>query len=135
MTGAAASEWTLDLLFLHSEAQVLQTAQMLREEWRIQVRAPRAVACIRSAYAKAFAAQGVTLVSFKQIPFPRVAPYSTAFRLVTTAATQALVVEIVAIGRSRTSISLVLTGLSRDQAAIHAAALRYARILAGRIRA
>jgi hypothetical protein len=58
MTGAAESEWTLGTLDLDSEAQVLQTARMVREEWRIQVQAPGAVACVRSDAAKTFAAEG-----------------------------------------------------------------------------
>ena len=135
MTGAAETHWTLEALALDSEAQVFQTAQMVRDEWRIQVQTPAAVACYHSYTARAFAAAGVKLVSFKQIPFPHVAQHSTAFRLVASAAGQRVVTELVLLGRSRTEIGLSVSGLPAEQAAISTAARRYARILAGRIKA
>jgi hypothetical protein len=139
LTGTAASDWTRGTLELSSDTDVLKTAQMLRREWQIQVQASGAIACIRGQTAKAVAAEGGKLVSFKRIPFPHLATYSAAFRMVAefTAGGDRvrLMREAALVGRSRTGVTVTVTGFASQQRAISAAALRSARILVGRIQA
>jgi hypothetical protein len=139
LTGVAETEWLRGGLDVNSATDVLQSARMVQAEWQIQVRAPGAVACLRSYTAKSIAAQGGKLVSFKRIAFPHIDHYTAAFRLVITLPVQGTKVratqETVLFGRSRTATTLSVTGVLGARSAIHAAAVRYARILDRRIRA
>jgi hypothetical protein len=135
LTGAAETRWLNAPFLVDSEAEVLQTARMVRQEWRIQIQAPGAIACLRTQLAKGLAPQGATLVSFSRVPFPRLAPYTAAFRVVASAQGARVVVDVVLLGRSRTEVSLTVLGPAAQQQQIAAAATRYARILAGRIKA
>jgi hypothetical protein len=135
LTGAAETRWTQAPFVIDSQAQVLQTAQMVRQEWRIQVQAAGAIPCLRTQLAKEFAAQGAQVVSFKRVPFPQVAPYSTEFRVGASAQGVRVVVEVVLVGRGRTEATLTVLGPAAQQSAALAAAVRYARIVAGRIKA
>lgn len=134
-TGAAASDWTRAPLVVVNQGEVLQTARMVQEEWRIQVQQPRAIACLASQFDKELATGGGKVISFKRIPFPRLAPYSAAFRLVARQSGALIAFELAWVARSRTQIWVNVGGPATEQAAIHAAAVRYARILAGRIKA
>jgi hypothetical protein len=135
LTGAAETRWLNAPFLVDSEAEVLQTAQMVRQEWRIQIQAPGAIACLRTQLAKGLATQGVTLVSFRRIAYPRLAPYTAAFRIAASAQGTRVVVEVVLLGRGRTEVSVTVLGPAAQQPQIAAAAARYAGILAGRIKA
>jgi hypothetical protein len=135
LTGAAETRWLSAPFLVDSEAEVLQTAQMVRQEWRIQIQAPGAIACLRTQLAKGLAPQGATLVSFRRVPFPRLVPYTAAFRVVASAQGNRVVVEVVLLGRGRTEVSVTVLGPAAQQPQIAAAAARYARILARRIKA
>jgi hypothetical protein len=135
LTGAAETRWLSAPFLVDSEAQVLQTAQMVRQEWRIQIQAQGAIACLRTQLAEGLAQQGATLVSLERIAFPRVVPYTAAFRVVASAQATRVMVEVVLLARSRTEVTLTVLGPAAQQSQIAAAAARYARILAGRIKA
>jgi hypothetical protein len=138
LTGAADAVWSRGTRQLNSQTEVLQTAQMVRQEWRLQVTAPGAVACLRSVLAKTFTAGGGTLVSFKLISFPKLAPYTAAFRLAADVPVQStklrVVSEVVLVGKDRAEVELTVSDLGSAQQAVSADALRYARILAKRVK-
>jgi hypothetical protein len=128
-TGAAASDWDRGAVYVGTQTDVLQTARMVRREWQIQVLDPRAIPCMRRILKRQLAAQGVTLVSLKRMPFPQIAMYSRAYKAVTRSGGQTITMEQVLVGRSRTEIALTVLGVPPAQA------LRLARILVRRIRA
>jgi hypothetical protein len=138
LTGAADTRWRRLTREVNTQAEVLQTAAMVRQEWRLQVTAPGALACLQSVLAKSFRAGGGTLVSFKRISVPKLAPYEAAFRLVAEAPLQTtkvrVVVEVVLLGKNRTEVEVTVSDLAAAQSADSAAALHYARILATRIK-
>jgi hypothetical protein len=114
LTGAAETDWKHPGLELETEAQVLQTAAMVKLDWQRTVLDPAAVSCLKSQLEKQFSgANGTTLVSFRRIAFPHVGTYSRAY--VTTvdiaagAATVPVVVENVLVGRGRTEITITAT--------------------------
>jgi hypothetical protein len=139
LTGAAGTDWRRLGLEFHSEANVFQTAQMVRREWQLQVQAPAAVPCLRSVFARTLAAAGARLVSFERIPFPRIAPYAAAFRAVVDDKSQGqaarMMFETILVGRGRTEIVLTTSGPYGARTTISEEGLRLARILVGRIRA
>jgi len=135
LTGAAETEFSQAALDFDSEAQVLATARMVKLDWQRVVLTPGLLPCLRSQTAPA----GAKLVSLRKIPFPRLATYTAAFRLVTdvraSGSTVRLFVDIVLVGRNRTEITLRTTAPYTARAAVKAAEVRLARILVGRIRA
>ena len=128
-TGAAATEWDGGAAFVGTQTDVLQTARMVRRQWRMQVLDPRAIPCMRRIMRRRLAEQGVTLVSLRRMPFPQLATYSRAYKAVVRAGGQTFTMEMVLVGRSRTEINLTVIGVPPAEA------LRLARILVKRIRA
>lgn len=128
-TGAAATDWDRGAVYVGTQTDVLKTARMVRRQWQIQVLDPRAIPCMRDILKKQLAAQGITLVSMKRMPFPQLATYSRAYKAVLRAGGQTMTMEQVVVGRSRTEINLNVLGTPPAEA------LRLARILVGRIRA
>jgi hypothetical protein len=139
LTGEAANRWIRpdSGLEVTTQTNVVQTSQMAREEWQIQVKAPAAIACIRRTYAATIVAAGGTFVSFKEISFPRIATYAAAFELRgrLPSSHEQIVAEIVLIGRSRTQIGLGVGGPQSARRMVATESLRLARILVGRIEA
>jgi len=136
VTGAAEADWTRGSREADSQAEVLQTPAMVAGEWRQQVQAPAAVACLRAVTAAALAKSGAKQVSFKQIPFPHVAPYTKAFRILASVSTQgftaSVVEEVVVMAKGRTEMTLFVSGFGSVQKSVAADAIRYAKIVAGR---
>jgi hypothetical protein len=138
LTGAARSSFRAATRTVESQIQVLQTKQMVAAEWKLQVTAPGALACLRSSLAKALASSGAKLVSFTKVSFPRLTSQSIAFRLVLEAQLQGStireVVEEVLVGKGRTEIELTISDLAAAQSAVAADALHYTRIIVGRVK-
>jgi hypothetical protein len=135
VTGAAASDWKSGLSEIQTQTDVLQTAQMVRKEWQLQIQAPGALACLRTILRQQFASGGARLVSFMRIPFPHVATYTIAFRIVAASNALKVVIEVALFGRSRTEVELTLAGAYGARGAIASETKRLARILAARIEA
>ncbi len=113
VTGAADSTWTYGPNSLESLAVVLRTADMVRSDWARSVRTSGAAACAASSLGK-FAGANVKVVSYGKVSFPRVAPFTTAFRfalaLTTQGVTIPLVVDTVLVGKGRTELTLTSGG-------------------------
>jgi type II secretory pathway pseudopilin PulG len=98
----------------------------------------RVLPCLRSTTTKGLPA-GATVVSSKRLPFPHVAPYTAAFRLITDvhapSGTVRLFVDLVLFGGGRTESSLTATAPYSTRVPVEAAEVRLATILAARVRA
>jgi hypothetical protein len=128
VTGDAASRWTDAPYGVFSEIEVLQSAEMVRREWKAQIATPAAVPCIRSSFAKSIAAAGNTFISFKRIPFPRLATYSAGFRLVATVNGHRLVNDSAALATGRAEIVVSVVAVVSQRQYVAAETKRLARI-------
>jgi hypothetical protein len=139
LTGAAESVWSGGAgLYVDSETQVLRTPRMVSLDWQRTFKAPGALPCFRRVLTKAFGSKA-TLVSFKQVAFPHVAPYAARFRLITDEKANGrkvrYVADVVVVGRSRTEITLTGIAVAARQSTVSATTRRLARILLSRARA
>jgi hypothetical protein len=134
LTGAASTQWKAGSREIDTQIELLQTAPMVAAEWRLQITKPGAVACLKSVLAQSFTSGGGTLVSFKEIAFPKLAQYTAAFRLVGAVQNIRVVVQVVLVGKGRTEVELTVSDLAAAQSAVAADALHYARILVGRVK-
>jgi hypothetical protein len=137
LIGAAETSWDKKTAFeIDSEAQVLQTAAMVRRDWRRSVLAPQVLPCLREAFRKALTSK--LPVTVRRIAFPRLTTYTRAYRFLAklTAGGQTMTIEsdFVALGAGRDEVSLTLTAVGRTSASLRAEALRLARVLAHRMR-
>jgi hypothetical protein len=125
-------------LVLQTDAQVLKTRAMVASDWKRSVVDPRALACFCHLLTKQLPA-GESLVSFKRRTFPKLAQYAAAYRMLVKvrAGGQSVlvVVDVVQVGRSRTELTLTMSGPAAARTAIAAAEVRVARSLLARVRA
>jgi hypothetical protein len=134
VVGAAASAWRHQGLELQSQANVLQTAAMVRTDWQRSIVDPRATTCLRTTLLKELGA-GAKLVRFGVAAFPRVAPLVRAYRGVVTVSGTKVIVDVVAIGKGRTEIELTTAAPLAADAVIRIAERRLAEKLVARVRA
>jgi hypothetical protein len=133
LTGAAEADFrnTSGLEF-DSEVQVFGTARMVTLDWQRTVLSPNAIPCLRSHIVKGLGS-GSKLVSFTRIVLPRLATYTTGFRVVidvtSKKGTTSVMLEPVLIGTGRTEITLTAIAPTSAQASVSAAAVRLARLL------
>jgi hypothetical protein len=139
VTGAAASDWTrfpygADLeRSVSVQTEVLQTAKMLRREWRLQIDASAFVPCFRHFLAKWYVGARGRLLSFRRVSLPRVAPASAAYRIVgTIGALQPDTTEFALVGKGRTEIELSVFAPRSATNWVAVQTVRVARLLARR---
>jgi hypothetical protein len=139
VNGAAETVFKQPAIQFDSEAQVLQTAHMVKLDWQRTVIAPQILPCLRIAVAKS-AGTSAHVTSIRRTAFPRVATFTSAIRILldvkpsgsTTPVT--VFVDVVLVGRGRTEITLTTTAPLLASTAVRAAEIRLARILAARVR-
>jgi hypothetical protein len=139
VNGAAETVFKQPAIQFDSEAQVLQTAHMVKLDWQRTVIAPQILPCLRIAMAKS-AGTSAHVTSIRRTAFPRVATFTSAIRILldvkpsgsTTPVT--VFVDVVLVGRGRTEITLTTTAPLLASTAVRAAEIRLARILAARVR-
>jgi hypothetical protein len=136
LTGAAKSEFKMQGASITSESNVLQSPAMVAAEWRRSFGSSTYMACARKVVMDTDEAN-VKFVSFKKIAFPKLAQYSTRYRMVAdygdAGSSVRVLVDIVMLGRGRTEISLILTVPYADRAAADAAERQLATLLVSRI--
>jgi hypothetical protein len=136
VTGAAASEFRSTGIDIRSEAHLLRTPRMLALDWQRTVIAPEVLPCLRQGVTKGIAGAGTRLVSLKRVAFPRITSRTAAFRalLDVTSGGQSIrvLVDIVAIGKGRTELTLTTSAPYVALASVVPAEVRLARILAAR---
>lgn len=138
LTGAAETDFRHPGLQLRSSAQVLKTRSMVARDWKRTVVDPRAFPCTRHLLTKQLTSNE-RLVSLRKLAFPRLARYAAAYRVLITVRTQGhkvlVLVDIVLVGRSRTELTLTVTGPAAARTSISQAEVRLARGLLARVRA
>jgi hypothetical protein len=138
LTGVAESHFTRAALDFRSDAQVLQTAQMVRLDWQRSIETSGVVPCLRSSLVKSLGSVA-KVVSFAKRAFPQVATYAAAYRALVDIQVQGktvgLLIDLVVFGRNRTELTLTVTAPAAAAATISAAEARLARILVARARA
>jgi hypothetical protein len=138
LTGSAETQWKRPGLEIQSDAQVLATPKMVRLDWQRTVVAPQMLSCMRSALAKKFGSGTTRFVSARWVPFPRLATYTRALRVVldveSAGGTVPVVLDTVLAGRGRTEVTLTTTAPLVAATAVRAAEIRLARLLVARIR-
>jgi hypothetical protein len=132
LTGAAESDWTGSGRIVGSDADILQTARMVRLDWQRSV-TPAGVACTVTH-------AGATNVTVARVAFPRMAPYTSDFRASYGVNANGTVVrevfELAAVGTGRTEISVGEIMLApAPLSALHADLVGLARIMLGRMSA
>lgn len=132
--GAAAATWHHQGLQLDSQANVLQTAAMVRNDWRRTVTDPRVTPCLRSSLLKSLGS-GAKLVHFGVIAFPHVTSLTRCYRAVVSANGAKVLVDIIAVGKGRTEIELEMVAPLAADSVIRAAEHRMATKLAARAKA
>jgi hypothetical protein len=140
LNGAAETAFKQPGIQFDSEAQVLETAHMVKLDWQRTAIAPQILPCLRTAAAKN-AGTASHVVSIRRISFPRLATYTTAIRILfdvksPSATTPVRVfVDVVLVGRGRTELTLTTTAPLLANSVVRPAEVRLAKVLAGRIRA
>jgi hypothetical protein len=138
LVGAAESAWKNTGLQIDSEAQVLKTPGMVRLDWQRTVLAPQVEPCLRGALVKQLGGKG-NLVSFERLGFPRVGPFTRAYRSLVDvpngAGTVRVMFDVVLVGKGRTEITLTTVAPYAAEAIVSPAEIRYAKLLAARVRA
>ncbi len=141
LTGAAETKFQQPGIEFDSEAQVLQTPEMVKLDWQRTVLAPQLLPCLRVGLAKTVPSTKATIVSVRRIAFPRITAQTAAIRALvdvkagTSPVPVRLFVDIVLVGRGRTEMSLTTTALYVNDKVTRAAEARLALILASRARA
>jgi hypothetical protein len=111
---------------------------MVARDWERTVADPRAIACLRGAVTRGLTSSE-RLVSFRRLPFPRLATYATAYRALIDVSVQGtharVLADLVLVGKSRTEVTLMLAAPASAGASIAAADVRLARSLLARVRA
>ncbi|HZQ81049.1 MAG TPA: hypothetical protein VFB25_03620 [Gaiellaceae bacterium] len=140
LTGAAESDWKNTGLEIDTEAQVLQTEQMVTLDWQRTVADPAAFSCTKALVKKNFSKAGpIKFVSFIKLPFPRIGKHTQAFLttldVTSNGTTARVVVEDILIANRRTEISISSTTQAVEAKAVAAADVRLASVLVARAKA
>jgi hypothetical protein len=138
LTGAAKSEFKAQGAMISSESNVLQTPGMVAAEWRRSFGSSTYTACARKVVANTGEAN-VKFVSFKKVAFPKLAQFSTRYRMIAdygeAGSTVRVLVDVVILGQGRTEISLIVSTPYADRAAADVVERRLAQVLLGRVTA
>ena len=138
LTGAARTTFQRIGFEFDSQSGVLKTRRMVALDWRRSVLAPGVVPCLRRSIGQGLG-PNAKVVSFRKLPFPKLATYNALFRGVVSVQAQGKTVrvltDLVLVGRSRTELTLTVVGPASAKSAISAAERRLARALIARARA
>lgn len=137
LIGAASTRWNAGPLRLDSQTGVLRTAKMVKLDWERTVTDRRVLPCLREAFAKQAKPAGEKLISLGWIPTPRLATFAKEYRLKMALTSQVpavkIAVDALVFGAGRDELSLIASGLAKDEPAFHALQLQLARRLAKRL--
>jgi hypothetical protein len=138
LNGASKVVYKRSGLQIESKVDVLATPRMVQLDWQRTVTSPRMLACLRTSFAKSGSAT-TKFVSFKPVAVPRLAVFSSAWRILWDVKGASGVVrvmtDIVLVGRGRTEVTLSTTARLADASLVVPLELRLAATLAARIRA
>jgi hypothetical protein len=140
ITGAAATHFShVGALDLRSEARVMQSPRMVRLDAKRTFEHPNVLSCLRRLFSPVTARAGGTLVSLNRRPFPKIAPYTARFRVISRVNPNpgpkiAFLTDIVVLGKGRHEVTLTITAPLRERAALDEAEVSWAKLLLSRVR-
>ena len=137
ITGAAESEFSAPGAMVSSSVQVYKTTRMIELDWQRTVMAPEVTKCVSRDVAAGLS-DGARVVSMKRMSFPKLATYSARYRLVledTKAESLRVLIDVVLVGRGRTSVAITLSTPYANRGEADAAEVRLARLMLTRIKA
>ncbi len=136
--GAAHTMWSHDVTTVDSVSEVLQSPHMVELDWQRSVLSPQLLPCLRTAVAQQVGS-GVHFVSLQKLSFPQVATHTAAYRAVmdvpASGSTVRVFFDLVVFGRGRTEVTLAMIAPYANAKSVMQTEIRYARLLASRIRA
>jgi hypothetical protein len=140
LTGAAETDWKHAGLEIDTEAQVLQTAEMVKLDWQRTVTDPHAIPCLESELKKSLSgAASAKFVSFKRLSFPHIGTFSRAYLttidVTSSGKTVPVVIEVVLVGSKRTELTMTSTTAKALQSVVAPENIRLARKLVARAKA
>jgi hypothetical protein len=140
MTGAAqATYFHSSGIGFDTVSQVMQTAKMVRLDWQRTVLDPRVTPCVRYRMQQDARGSTYTFLSLKPLSFPRVAPFTHAWRVLyddkASGKKVRIFLDLVGIGVGRTEILMSVSGPLVGADAVVDAEVRLARILVARAKA
>jgi len=109
VTGLVTTQFIGHGLYVRSQSKTLQTKEMVRLHWQRTVRSPHWLACSVATYKRTESAKS-HFVSLRRLAIPRIAPYGSAFRVIsdvtTTTGKVRVAFDTLEIARGRTEITL-----------------------------
>jgi hypothetical protein len=140
VTGAAETDWKHSGLELDTEAQVLQTADMVERDWQRTVADPHALSCTAAQIKKNFSGSAsVKFRAYKRVPFPAVGTHARAFitriDVASNGKALSIAIEDVLVTNGRTEISLTSTTSADNVASVAQVDIELAQLLAKRSKA
>ena len=117
-------------------ALVLKTAKMVRQDWQRTVLDPRVAGCLRHRMVQDARSTKYTFISLKPLAFPRIAPFTNAYRVIYDDRTRPqkvrIFLDLVSFSRGRTEIVMSTTGPLIGASGVLEAEIRLAQILVAR---
>lgn len=137
--GAAETRYTGPGISVSSRAEVLQTPRMVQLEWKRTLEHRNFLSCARRTFAQGLARNGGRLLSFRRVPFPRLAPYAARYRMISRVKNRAgrrvtRLTDLIALGKGRHELALIVAVPLRSRAAADRAEVRLAKLLLARVR-
>ena len=133
ITGDAQSDYTRATggMQYHDEAQIMQTAKMVRLDWQRNVLDPAALPCLRSFFVKNLVGDQ-HLVSLTRLSVPRIATYTAGYRALVDQHGVRSMIDVLFVGRNRTELTLETAAPYTARTKVEQAELRLARLLVAR---
>jgi hypothetical protein len=138
LTGAARAKFNAKAaaLSVTSEAYVLKTAAMVSDDWQKTVASAAYMACSRREYIEPDD-PAIKLISFKKLPFPKLAQHVVRFRMIADykapQGTVRVLVDMILLSQDRTEIALTFGAPYVSRAVLDAAEAGLAQTLVDRI--
>ena len=109
VTGLVTTQFIGHGLYVRSQSKVLRTKEMVRLHWQRTFRSPHWLACSAATEKRTQNAKS-HFVSLRRLEIPQIAPYSSAFRVIsdvtTTTGKVRVALDTLQIARGRTEITL-----------------------------
>jgi hypothetical protein len=139
IVGAAAVRYAQPGIVMTNDAQVFRTPAMVEHDWQRGPVAPKFAPCLRGAARRAADEGTSRFVSFRRLSLPAIGThaigYRTTFDAKTAQGTIRLVVDIIAVTRGRSEVSLTTTMPLASVPTLFPNELVLAQTIVGRVRA
>jgi hypothetical protein len=138
VTGLVTTQFIGHGLYVRSQSKTLQTKEMVRLHWQRTVRSPHWLACSVATYKRTESAKS-HFVSLRRLAIPRIAPYGSAFRVIsdvtTTTGKVRVAFDTLEIARGRTEITLTASAPLALAPGLLPSEILLAKVLISRARA